>query len=138
MSLSEIKFQKYNIFLTKLFNLIISLNSEQQQFLLKKAEELFFSEKREDVRKDCRIPVRYVNHNGLYNNFIVNICRGGCFIETQKPFFIGEKILMDIQLDGSEEPIRTRGEVAHVNRLGIGVEFKETSTNLSELLIKLI
>jgi hypothetical protein len=142
MSLSEIKFQKYNIYMKKLFNLILSLNAEEQRFLLKKIEKLNLKEKRASARKVCRIPVRYFYNERIFNNFIVNISRGGCFIETQKPLSVGEKCLMDIQLDGDAESIRLKGEVTNANRMGMGIEFEKINSDLlgklGNLLYKII
>ncbi len=134
MSLSEIKFQKHNIYETKLFNLILTLNPEQQRFLLKNVEKFILKEKRTSARKVCRIPVRYFSNERIYNNFIVNISRDGCFIEAQKPLLVGEKILMDIQLDGDDKSFRIKGEVASTNRIGMGIEFEEVSSNLQKKL----
>jgi hypothetical protein len=53
MNIPEIKYQKYNIFLAKLLNLIINLNEEQQRFLLTEVEKIFLKEKRGHVRKVC-------------------------------------------------------------------------------------
>jgi len=134
MSLSGIKFRKYNVYITKLFNLILTLNSEEQRFLLKKIEKLILKEKRISARKACRIPVRYYYNKRIFNNFIVNISRDGCFIESPKPLSVGEKFLMDIQLDGDAESIRIKGEVAHASRMGMGIEFEKVSSNLLEKL----
>jgi len=138
MSLSEIKFQKYNIYMTKLFNLVLTLNPEEQRFLLKNVETFTLKEKRASARKVCRIPVRYFYKERIFNNFIVNISRDGCFIEAEKPLSVGEKILMDIQLDGDAESIRIKGEVANANRMGMGIEFEEVSGDLSEKLGNLL
>jgi Tfp pilus assembly protein PilZ len=138
MSLSKIKFQKYNIYMTKLFNLILTLNPEEQRFLLKKVENLILKEKRSSARKVCRIPVRYFYNERIYKNFIVNISRDGCFIEAQKPLPIGEKFLMNIQLDGDAESIKIKGEVANANRMGMGIEFVKVSSNLLEKLGNLL
>jgi len=138
MSLSGIKYRKYNIYITKLFNLILTLNSEEQRFLLKKIEKLILKEKRTSVRKTCRIPVRYYYNERIFNNFIVNISRDGCFIETPRPLPIGEKFLMNIQLDGDAESIRIKGEVANANRMGMGIEFVKVSSNLLEKLGNLL
>jgi len=124
--------------MTKLFNLILTLNPEEQRFLLKNVEKLILKEKRASARKICRMPVRYFYNEQIYNNFIINISRDGCFIETQKPLLVGEKILMDIQMDGDEEIIRIKGEVANANRLGSGIEFEKVSTNLSKTLSNLL
>jgi hypothetical protein len=134
MRSSKIKFQKYNIYMTKLFNLILTLNPEEQRFLLKNVEKLILKEKRTSARKICRMPVRYFYNKQIRTNFITNISRDGCFIETQKPLLVGDKILMDIQMDGDEEIIRLKGEVANASRMGSGIEFEEVSTNLSKAL----
>jgi hypothetical protein len=142
MSLSEIKLQKYNIHMTKLFNLVLNLSAEEQRFLLKKIDKLNLKEKRAYPRKVCRIPVRYFYNEGVFNNFIVNISMGGCFIETQKPFSVGEKFLMDIPMDGDAESIRIKGEVTNANRMGMGIAFEKVSDDLlgklGNLLYKII
>jgi len=134
MSSSEIKFQKYNTDVTKLINLILTLNPEQQRFLLKNVEDFILKEKRTSARKACRIPVRYVYSERIYSNFIINLSRVGCFIEAQEPLAAGEKILMDIQLGGDGKSLRIKGEVANTNRIGMGIEFEEVSGNLLEKL----
>ena len=128
--------------MTKLFNLVLNLSAEEQRFLLKKIDKVNLKEKRAYPRKVCRIPVRYFYNEGVFNNFIVNISLGGCFIETQKPFSVGEKFLMDIQLDGDAESIRLKCEVTNANRIGMGVEFEKVSDDslgkLGNLLYKII
>jgi Tfp pilus assembly protein PilZ len=138
MGISGIKFKKYNIYMTKLFNLILTLNSEEQRFMLKNIERLILREKRSSARKVCRLPVKYFYYGRIFNNFIVNISRNGCFIEAQKQFSVGEKILMEIQLGGDNELIRIKGEVANANRMGMGIEFEEVSDNMAEKLGNLL
>ena len=124
--------------MTKLFNLILTLNSEEQRFMLKNIERLILREKRSSARKICRISVRYFYCGRIFNSFIVNISRNGCFIEAQKQFSVGEKILMEIQLGGDDESIRIKGEVANANRMGMGIEFEEVSGDMSEKLGNLL
>ena len=113
-----------------LFNLILALNPEEQRFLLKKIEKLNLKEKRAYPRKVCKIPVRYFYNERILNNFIVNISLGGCFIETQKPLPVGEKLLMEIQLDGDAKSIKIIGEVTNTNRIGMGIKFEIVNGNL--------
>ena len=124
--------------MTKLFNLVLTLNSEEQRFMLKNIERLILREKRSSARKVCRIPVRYFYYGRIFKNFIVNISRNGCFIEAKKQFSVGEKILMDIQLGGDDESIRIKGEVTNANRMGMGIEFEEVSGDMSEKLGNLL
>ena len=130
MSLPEIKFPKYNIYMQRLFNLVLSLNPEEQRFLLKKIDKLNLKEKRAYPRKACKIPARYFHNERICNNFIVNISLGGCFIETQKPLSVGEKLVMEIQSDGDAKSIRIKGEVTNANRMGMGMEFLNVNANL--------
>jgi hypothetical protein len=133
MNIPEIKYQKYNIVLAKLFNLIIELNEEEQCLLLKDIEEKFLKEKRGYVRKFRSFPVRYINCDRIFSGFIINFSQGGCFIKTDDPLLVGEEILMDIGLDCHNKAIRIKGIVAHVNRLGIGIKYKKIITVNSEV-----
>jgi len=130
MSSSEIKLQKPDTNATKLFDLISTLNPEQQRYLLKNVEKFILEEKRTSARKICRIPVRYISNKKIFNSLIVNLSREGCFIETQNPLLPGEKILLDIQSDDDDKSFKIRGEVANTNRIGMGVEFEELSNDL--------
>ena len=38
--------------------------------------------------------------------------------------------MMDIQLDGDDKSLKIKGEVANTNRIGMGIEFEEVSSNL--------
>jgi Tfp pilus assembly protein PilZ len=138
MSSSENKFQRYNTLTAKLINLILALNAEQQRYLLKKVENYILKEKRTSTRKFCRIPVTYSNNGSIYSNFIINISRDGCFIEAQNPLLAGEKILLDIQLEGNDKSFKIKGEVANTNRIGMGIEFEEISNDLLKKIGNLI
>lgn len=133
MNISEIKYQKYNIVLAKLFNLIIGLNEEQQMLLLKDIEEKLLKEKRGYTRKDSCAPVRYTNYERIYSGFIINFSQNGCFIETDEPLLVGEEILMDIGIESNNKAVRLKGIVAHVNRFGIGIKYKEIVTTNNEV-----
>ena len=45
---------------------------------------------------------------------------------------------MEIQLGGDDESFRIKGEVANANRMGMGIEFEEVSSNLLEKLGNLL
>ncbi len=126
--------KKYSTLIYKLFNIVLSLSEKQQMTLLKHAEKLFLEEKRSSTRRDCKIPVYYATYDRVYSNYIDNINRNGLFIKTQRPLFVGEEILMTFRLKGFDKPIKIKGEVAHATRAGIGVEFKDASPFLMEVL----
>ena len=126
--------KKYSTLIYKLFNIVLSLSEKQQMTLLKHAEKLFLEEKRSSTRRDCKIPVYYATYDRVYSNYIDNINRNGLFIKTQRPLIVGEEILMTFRLKGFDKPIKIKGEVAHATRAGIGVEFKDASPFLMEVL----
>jgi hypothetical protein len=110
MSIPEKEIKKYNTLIYKLFDIVLNLSEKQQQILLKYAEELFLQEKRDHIRKAVRIPVYYATYDRVYSNYIKNISQNGLFIETQRPLFVGEEILMTFRLEGFDKPLKIKGE----------------------------
>jgi Tfp pilus assembly protein PilZ len=113
--------KKYNVTISKLIKLILDLNEEHQEALLKKGQELLLKEKRAP-RKSCRIPVRYTTFDRVYSDRIMNISQSGVFIETRRPIFVGEEILMDFQIEGVN------------SSRGVGIEFKNVDPTLSQIM----
>ncbi len=134
MNAQEKKAKKYNVIISKLFQVVINLGEEQQLALLRHAEELLVKEKRINIRKACEIPLNYAANNRVYSNHIKNISRSGVFIETQRPFIVGEEIIMSFKLEGFDRPLKIKGEIAHATREGVGVEFKDLSTYIEEMI----
>lgn len=126
--------KKYNVVISKLFEIILNLTEEKQHLLLKYAEELLIKEKRAFIRKSCSIPVSYATYDRVYSNTIKNISQNGVFIETRRPLFVGETIIMSFPMQGFDKPLRIKGEIVQVNRLGVGVEFKEISPYVAEMI----
>jgi Tfp pilus assembly protein PilZ len=124
--------KQYNVTISKLIKLILDLNEEHQVALLKKGQELLSKEKRAP-RKSCRIPVRYETFDRVYSDRIMNISQSGVFIETRRPIFVGEEILMDFQIEGVNKPLKIKGKVVHTSSRGVGIEFKNVDPTLSRL-----
>ena len=106
--------------------------------LLQYAEDLLTKERRAFIRKSCSIPVSYATYDRVYTNIIKNISQKGVFIETQRPLFVGEELILSFSMAGFGKPLKVKGEIVQVNRSGIGVEFKNTSTYVEEMLAVLI
>jgi Tfp pilus assembly protein PilZ len=138
MKVQENSLKKYNVFIPKLFQIILNLPEEKQLLLLQYAEELLIKERRAFVRKTCLIPVRYATYDRVYSNTIKNISQKGVFIETQRPLFVGEELILSFSISGFGQPFKIRGEIVQVSRSGIGVEFKNTSPYVKEMLEALI
>ena len=121
------KAKKYNIVIKKLFDAILKLNEEQQMQVMIYVEELLADNKRTFVRKACDIPISYATQNRVYSDRITDISKNGLFIETKTPLNVGEVIMLSFNMQGYDRPFKIKGEVAHSNQRGIGVEFRENN-----------
>ncbi|MGD9238892.1 MAG: PilZ domain-containing protein [Desulfobacterales bacterium] len=130
--------KKYNVVIPKLFQIILNISEDKQLLLLQYAEELLVKERRSFIRKTCSIPVSYATYDRVYTNTIKNISQKGVFIETQRPLFVGEELRLSFSMDGIDKPLKVKGEIVQVNRSGIGVEFKNMSPYIEEMLAALI
>jgi Tfp pilus assembly protein PilZ len=134
MEAEEKDTKQYNVVISKLFQVVINLGEEQQEALLHHAEELLVKEKRSGKRKPCSIPINFAAYDRVYSNHIKNISSQGLFIDTQRPLLVGDEIVMTFRLDGFDKPLKVRGEIAHATRDGVGVEFKDISPYMEEML----
>ena len=134
------KLKQYNVKISRLIKLILKLNESHQKALLKKGKKLLLKENRAH-RKSCRIPVNYATFDRIYSDNIMNISQSGVFIETKRPIFIGEEILMNFMVEGLDKLIKIKGEVVNASGLGIGIEFKDINpgilNNMKALLEKM-
>ncbi|MEJ2285086.1 MAG: PilZ domain-containing protein [Desulfobacterales bacterium] len=134
MGAEEKAAKKYNVVISKLFQVVINLDQQQQEALLNHAEELLAKEKRLGIRKSCTLPINFAAYDRVYSGHIKNISANGLFIETQRPLLVGDEIIMTFRLQGLDKPLKLRGEIAHATRTGVGVEFKDISPYIEELL----
>lgn len=123
MGISGNAMKRYNTAILKLFEIILSLDENQQNKLIGCAESLFLKEKRNHNRKSCQIPIYYATENRVFSSYIKNISQSGLLIETRKSLPPGEEILMTFRLEGLRKPIKIRGQIAHSGSSGIGVKF---------------
>jgi len=132
-SAKEHKVTQYNVTISELIKLIVDLNEEHQVALLKKGRELLSKEKRAP-RKSCKIPVKYKTFDRVYSDEIKNISQSGVFIETRRPIFVGEEILMDFKIEGVNNTLRIKGKVVQASNRGVGIEFQNVDPTLAQVL----
>ena len=132
-STKDHKVRQYNVTISELIKLILNLNEEHQEALLKKGKELLSKEKRAP-RKSCKIPVKYQTFDRVYSDRIMNISQSGVFIDTRRPIFVGEEILMDFQIEGVNKALRMEGKVVHASSRGVGIEFQKVDPTVSQIL----
>lgn len=132
----EIK--KYNLTIPKLFETILKLDQDQQERVLRYAEELIYEDKRTAVRKVCEIPINFSTRNRIYVDNIKDISESGLYIETNKPLLVGDVIYMSFSMQGYDRPFKISGVIVHKNRMGVGVEFKEVRPYIEQMLSALV
>jgi Tfp pilus assembly protein PilZ len=60
------------------------------------------------------------------------------FIETKRPFNVGEEIMLSFNMHGYDRPFKIKGNIVRSNQQGIGVEFKEVKPYIAEMLGTLV
>ena len=129
---------KRNDVTVRLIEIILKMSEEDQRYMLNELEPAHsekkdisenrkptFEDMREYPRKTSLIAVDCSTHNVCFTNFIHDISNGGVFIETNAPFYVGQKIAMNFTLPEIESPISVGGKVIRMNSEGIGVKFIE-------------
>ena len=106
--------------------------------LLKYAEELLIEDKRNSIRKPCQIPINFASQNQIFTDQIKDISKSGLFIETTKPLFVGERVIMSFNMNGYDRPFKIRGEIVHANRFGVGVEYRQISPYITDMIGTLV
>ena len=134
----SMQLKKYNVNISKLVEIIIKLKQEQQVKLFKYAKELLYEDKRGAVRKACQILINFASQYQIFTDHIKDISKTGLFIETKKPLFVGERIIMSFNMNGYDRPFKIKGEVVHANRFGVGIEYKGISPYVADMIGSLV
>ncbi len=119
----NVKLRKYNLTISKLLEVILSMSEEQQETILKQAEYLVKGDRRNSDRKGCDLQVDFATTDRTHKGYIKNVSKKGVFIESQAPIIIGEEVLLVFKVNRDSKAVKLRGEIAHATRWGIGVEF---------------
>ena len=108
----------------RLVELITDMPEEKQQALVRDLEKETSKGARKHHRKPFIMVVDYVMQDRMYKDFIQDISAGGLFIETNKPFSLGQDVTLTFPLPDHQEHIKITGEVVRTTTQGIGVKFK--------------
>jgi hypothetical protein len=95
-----------------------------EQFpLFRGANDWRYEERRVHPRMACNFLVDYAVQDCFYRDFVRNVSLGGAFVESCK-LPIGPEMTMVFSLSDADKPVKILGQVAWVDRDGIGVRFK--------------
>ena len=121
--------------IARLVDLIKKMDDSQLVSLLDYADELHGKKKRVHERVSCLIMADCLYQGKAFNNYVKDISIGGVFIETEKPFDVGEEMTMTLSLSQHVKPFRVTGDIVRSAALGVGVQFKAL-TQVQEEMIK--
>ena len=95
-------------------------------------------EKRKSPRAPYEVAIDYSAHNRIFTDHLVDIGRGGVFIQTEEKFATGQKIVLTIPLDPIASELRFEGEVVRKSTTGIGVRFEGLSSDREHLIERFV
>jgi len=118
----------------RLMNLVMDMPEEEQEDLLTRLEErILQKEVRDNFRKPFFMNVNYATCERNYNDFIKDISAGGLFIETRRPFSIGQDIVLTFPFPEEQKHVKVSGEIVRTTENGIGVRFKMSELEQQQL-----
>jgi len=79
--------------------------------------------RRKGKRTPCLIPAHYKINRQIYSSFILDINETGAFIETDRPFTIGNKIVLRFIDPNSRRTSLINGSIAWSSDAAVGVKF---------------
>ena len=85
--------------------------------------EIHESNRRKEQRKVCLIPAHYKIKRQLYSSFILDINEAGAFIETDRSFPMGEKVILKFLDPWSRRSALINCSIVWSSDLAIGVKF---------------
>ena len=97
--------------------------SEAPNFSFDSGIKIPGSNRRKESRTPCLIPVQYKINRQFYSSFILDINQAGAFIETDRLFPSGEKIVVKFLDPYSRRPSLINGSIAWSNDDAMGVKF---------------
>ena len=107
----------------RLIELILEMPEHKKKALLRSLEQKRINEKREFPRKSCFIAAECDVNGRVFSDIIKNISDGGIYIETNAPYYVGQKISLTFQLPEKEGIFKKRCEVVRIDPDGIGLRF---------------
>jgi Tfp pilus assembly protein PilZ len=131
-----------------LYKLIVEMTEEQQILLFDQISqspqmelpvktvniEETEASMRENARKACLIKANYRIQDRAYRSYILDICIGGVFIETDTRFPVGRELLLKFTLPSRPQPITFAGKIVWSTARGFGVKFDNVSVLQSDML----
>ncbi len=112
----------------RLISLVMELSEEQQETLLEELELKLSKERRRHTRKPFITVVDFASQGRAYREFIKDISGSGVYIQTSRPFSVGQDVVLTFPFPDSQKHVKITARIARVNDTGIGVQFNMGSS----------
>ena len=116
---------RYNTTFVRLLKLFFNMSEMERLELLKYAKSIV--DERTLPRNLCLIPVNCTLEQRNYRGLILDINSYGAYIDTNKPFPIGQTTNLFFFIHFSNKNIRLDWKIILSSELGMGVKFSECS-----------
>ena len=107
----------------RLISLVMELSEEQQETLLEELELKLSKERRRHTRKPFITAVDFASQDRAYREFVQDISGNGVYIQTSRPFSVGQDVVLTFPFPDSQKHVKITGRIARVADTGIGVQF---------------
>jgi hypothetical protein len=102
---------------------MLELDENPSQITVLKEAEIT-EENRKHPRQHSARSVFFASKNHYFEGLIHNLSKNGMFIETRDNFAVGQIVRLVIPGTKIDNGTMLKGEIKHLNRKGIGVQFK--------------
>jgi len=119
------KSMRYNTTFSRLLKLYFNMSEIERLELLKYAKSIV--DERTLPRNLCLIPVNCKLEKRNYDGLILDINSYGAYIDTNKPFPIGQTTNLFFFNPFSQKNVQLDGKIIWSNTYGIGVKFSDLS-----------
>ena len=110
-----------------LISLVMEMSAEQQETLLEELELKLSKERRRHTRKSFITVVDFASQGRAYREFLQDISGSGVYIQTSRPFSVGQDVVLTFPFPDSQKHVKITGRIARVADTGIGVQFNMRS-----------
>lgn len=122
----------------QIIELVKGMPVNDQRILLEQLKDKVSKRRRLHTRKPYFMVVDYATHDRTYADFIKDISFSGVFIQTHKPFTIGQAISLTFPLPDQKKHIKINGEIIRTSEEGIGVKFHMFDGSQEEMIKSLL
>lgn len=107
----------------QLVELISKMTDVEQEKLLEALQRRHSDEQEREKRISLYTETTFAVGGVEYKGIVLDLSSGGCFVETQDEFAIGQEVSIRMKRSKDAKTIVVRGRIARIEPNGIGIQF---------------